>query len=173
MILSAKNTCGISYQYMKHCRGLLDHYRHKAPTNVKTEVLPSSNLKKKIPPQSVSKHWKFKDFSQDLHDARQLSTALIRDNCLLSSESEFMENQFDSKNFRLLCIKQKLPFLTRDFVNSDFNPFLRREKSPINEDVGQQRLLFPSQMLRKLYFHLFAPVFATVLPLISYFIWDD
>lgn len=46
---------------------------------------------------------KFKDCNHDLDNAKQPSTALIRDNFVLNCKTEFMENQFESENFRL-CI---------------------------------------------------------------------
>lgn len=85
----------------------LGHHRVKDPTDVGTEGPPSSDLEKLLPTKVSPNIGKFKYFSQDLGNVKQPSAALIRDSFVMNGESEFMENQFEIENFRLLCINQK------------------------------------------------------------------
>lgn len=85
----------------------LGHHRFKEPTDVRTEGLPSSDLEKLLLTNVSPNIGKFKYFSQDQGNAKQPSAALIRDSFVMNGESEFMENQFEIENFKLLCINQK------------------------------------------------------------------
>lgn len=92
---------------MKHCIWFLDRHRFKDLTDVTTEGLLSSDLEKLLPTKVSPNIGKFKYFYQDSGNAKQPSTALIRDSFVMNGESEFMESQFEIENFKLLCINQK------------------------------------------------------------------